>query len=428
VEDLPEGVAVTTAELPACSGGDPSTLADGSAAGSTGETVHVAGLESAFVTDACLRVVVSFGSGPAGFFWDDLPPDTGPADTVPNLFTTMSGGSGLIVDLGTTDSAWPAATETDDGVFLVREPQGSDGSNRGDLNLVVLRPADGDLTLLPDRGLAVLDLTVEAQPPTGSGVALSAWSPMVGRGSVQATGVARPFEANLEVQIEDAEGRPVEAVYSGSTALGTTESTGYGVQTTDWTEAWGRFGVRAEGLEPGAYTLVLNATGGADGPTPLRVPFTIEEAGPAPLPIPDAADQAVAANLIAAAKGQLDLASLPLADEVVVMLGPVVYATPTAAELAEPAPWRSEEMAFAEAIGEFSALDVLARSHAVRFTEGPIPWCAGPARRWPGRIAGLRQVTIEPVGIDSCIEWFGVSLFIDDNDRIAGVALDLFGP
>ena len=37
-------------------------------------------------------------------------------------------------------------------------------------------------------------------------------------------------------------------------------------------------------------------------------------------------------------------------------------------------------------------------------------------------------MNVEPTGIDSCIQWFGVHLFLDDDDRIAAVSLDLFGP
>ncbi|MCP5030635.1 MAG: hypothetical protein GY939_02455, partial [Actinomycetia bacterium] len=47
---------------------------------------------------------------------------------------------------------------------------------------------------------------------------------------------------------------------------------------------------------------------------------------------------------------------------------------------------------------------------------------------WPAEYDGLRQINIEPIGIDSCISWFGVSVFLDSSDQIAGVVLDLFGP
>ena len=92
-----------------------------------------------------------------------------------------------------------------------------------------------------------LELGDGSPPPSGAGVVLT--SPVLaGSGAVDVVGLARPFEATLEVSLEDASGDPVEAVFSGSDFLGTISTSEYGVGATDWLEAWGMFAVRAEGL------------------------------------------------------------------------------------------------------------------------------------------------------------------------------------
>ncbi len=181
-------------------------------------------------------------------------------------------GFGAVVDLGGVRSAWSGATETADGIYLVR-----DGDR---LQLWSPTPVDR-LTVhrLDDRGIVVVDLVVDSEraaSPTGPGVVLTR-QPWAGLGSFEAIGIARPFEANLGVAIYDDSGNPVEAVYSGSLSIGTIRATTYAVQTEDWTQAWAPFAVRAEGLVPGEYTMVLNAQGGSDNPQTLQLSFTVAE-------------------------------------------------------------------------------------------------------------------------------------------------------
>lgn len=123
-----------------------------------------------------------------------------------------------------------------------------------------------------------------------------------------------------------------------------------------------------------------------------------------------------------------DATDVPLADEVILLLGPDIKASTPADELVDPGAWTIDEAdGFGGFDGPFSALSAL-DTNSLRFTAGPVPHCAGPPRDWPSELDGLRQVNIEPVGIDSCIAWFGVHLFLDGDDRIAAVAYDLFGP
>ncbi len=421
-EPLPESLPVTLAEVPACAGGfEPIETGAGLADG------HVYGLDAGRVTDDCLRVVVTFGAGRAPFEWYELPGSIGPAAGLPDVVVTMSGGQGASLDLGAVSSAWPTATD-DEQVYVVRSVDRS-------LDLVTPRHVDGvTVTGLPDRGVAVIDLELGdgSPPPSGAGVVLT--SPVTtGAGSVAVRGIARPFEATLGVSIEDPSGAAVEAVYSGSDFLGTAATTEYGVGTTDWAEAWGTFAVRADGLAAGRYTLVLTAQGGADDPDTLRVPFTIDDDpdGDASVPaLPSATDQAAAQALVDFARGGSggSIDGVPLADDVTLLLGAEPYATASPGQLAEREAWTADaESGFGGFAGPFNPLDQLEQPN-LRFTTGPIPHCAGPPVAWPAELDGLRQVNVEPVGIDSCIAWFGVHLFLDDDDRIAAVALDLFGP
>ncbi|MCP3910051.1 MAG: hypothetical protein GY713_03760, partial [Actinomycetia bacterium] len=180
--------------------------------------------------------------------------------------------------LGDIDSVWPGATETADGDYVVRQHDGS-------LQLWSTQPTRRTTVEgLSDRGIVVIDLTLDpasSPPATGPGVVLTQpvnpW-----KGSVEVTGIARPFEAIVEAQIEDDTGAPVSAIYSGSLRWGTRRASGYGVETNDWTEAWAPFAVRAEGLAPGDYTMVLEAEASGDPLSGLRIPFSVTEAGPVP--------------------------------------------------------------------------------------------------------------------------------------------------
>ena len=417
VETMSDGLAVGTDEVPACGSGldridpGPDRLDDG----------YLYALESGIVADGCLRVILTFGSGSAPFVWDELPSSTGPAAELPQVITTMSGGFGVSIDLGVTDGAWPGATQTNDGAYAVRLDDGS-------LDLVTPLPVDGvTTTALTERGIVVVDLSLGdgERPPAGAGVALTR-PVLAGSGTVDIVGVARPFEANLGVTVEDSAGRAVDAVFSGGDHLGTLRGTEYGVGTTDWTEAWGAFALRIEGLAAGDYVVVLNADGGADDPDTLRLPITLDSGGEPPS-IPSDAELAAAQALLDLARGG-DVDRVPLADEVHLGLGAQSpFTTASRPELADRATWTAPDELFNGFTGPFNALDRLGTT-GLRFTSGQAPHCAGPPLTWPGEYGAYRQVNIEPVGIDSCIQWFAVHLFLDDDDRIAAVVLDLWAP
>lgn len=89
------------------------------------------------------------------------------------------------------------------------------------------------------------------------------------------------------------------------------------------------------------------------------------------------------------------------------------------------------ETEYAERAGPFSALDVLAESGGwYELREGVAGTC--PQRRGaaPQELAGLRALTLSsPADVTTaCLEWWGVTLFLDAQDRIRGVALRLGSP
>jgi len=419
---LPEGLPVTVDELAPC--GTPGETIETSSSGSRSPG-HVYAVDSALVSPDCLRVVVTFGTGAAPFELETALAGLSPADSLPLVRGVESGSFGVVVDLGAIDSVWPGATETDDGVYVVRRQDRT-------LELRIPDPVNGSsVTGFDDRGIVVVDLELDpdrAKPPAEGGVVLTRDPDSgFGPGSFEVTGITRPFEANLEVSVEDGDGSAVEAIFSGSLYLGTTRTDEYAVQTIDWTEAWAPFAVRVEDLAPGRYTMVLNANGGSDTPPALRIPFTVAERGSEP-DLATAVELDTVEALVNFARGGGRVASVPLADEVTLGLGLAESRTLGRAELADADVWISDVTDFEGFSGDFGVLETLARSGPVRITSGAIPYCVGPPRDWPAPFDGLRQVNIEPIGVDSCIAWFGVSLFLNPAGEIEGVVLDLFGP
>ncbi|MDH3704975.1 MAG: hypothetical protein OES57_02860 [Acidimicrobiia bacterium] len=88
-------------------------------------------------------------------------------------------------------------------------------------------------------------------------------------------GFARPFEANISLQMLDSTGQPFEGVRWGSSEGDVTGSSTY-TMTTDWVSAWGVFSFEILDIAPGDYTLRMVGNGGVDEPPSLDIPFTVE--------------------------------------------------------------------------------------------------------------------------------------------------------
>lgn len=121
----------------------------------------------------------------------------------------------------------------------------------------------------------------------------------------------------------------------------------------------------------------------------------------------------------------------PFADEVWVGIEGGPTATTLAGDaLGEPAAWELDT-AYAERSGPFSALDTLAASGGYYQLQGGVDGtCPGGNAEWPPVLAGLRAISLTvPDDVTSaCLEWWGVTLFLDSRDRIRGVALRLGAP
>lgn len=85
---------------------------------------------------------------------------------------------------------------------------------------------------------------------------------------------------------------------------------------------------------------------------------------------------------------------------------------------------------YAERSGPFSPLDVVASSGGYFEVHEGIPGCAGTTDDVPDELVGLRAITLTPPRdtVGACMEWWGVTLFLDENHLIRGVALRLGSP
>jgi hypothetical protein len=107
----------------------------------------------------------------------------------------------------------------------------------------------------------------------------------------------------------------------------------------------------------------------------------------------------------------------------------LLVTTVSPARRADPSAWHLEGE-YAERGGPFSALDVLAGSGGYfEVHRGIVGTCPAGDNDPPSELAGLRAIslTVPEASIDSCMNWWGVTLFLD-GDAIRGVALRLGSP
>lgn len=104
--------------------------------------------------------------------------------------------------------------------------------------------------------------------------------------------------------------------------------------------------------------------------------------------------------------------------------------TLTVTSAADPASWRLDPGDyFRGSTGGFSALDLLKKAKGpLKFGIGPHAHCAGPPVPAPPIVAGLRDLSIQPNRMASCLDWFTVDLFVDAQHRLVAVTLDLWEP
>ncbi|HEX6150207.1 PASTA domain-containing protein [Nocardioides sp.] len=99
------------------------------------------------------------------------------------------------------------------------------------------------------------------------------------------------------------------------------------------------------------------------------------------------------------------------------------------AQRADLSAWRLDTL-YAERSGPFSALDVLAASGGYyQLHRGTSAGCSGDADD-PPAMAGFRSITLSSPRdtTDACLDWWSVTLYLDEDDLIRGVALRLGAP
>ncbi len=99
-------------------------------------------------------------------------------------------------------------------------------------------------------------------------------------------------------------------------------------------------------------------------------------------------------------------------------------------ERGDLAAWRMDA-SYAERSGPFSPLDTLAGSGGYyALVKGVAQTCLGGNDETPPGLKGLRAISfIAPDDVtSSCLEWWAVTLFLDSQNRIKGVALRLGSP
>jgi hypothetical protein len=125
------------------------------------------------------------------------------------------------------------------------------------------------------------------------------------------------------------------------------------------------------------------------------------------------------------------------ADGVRLGLADIVSEPIPVAELGDRARWVMHAEEFRGYAGPFSALETLAqwRTNAggppveeLVVTVGDHPHCASAPVPPPNEVEDFQRVSVQPVGIDSCIQWWTVDLFVTDDGGIAAVTLDRYEP
>lgn len=123
---------------------------------------------------------------------------------------------------------------------------------------------------------------------------------------------------------------------------------------------------------------------------------------------------------------------LPFAEEMRLGLGSELHKSLNRSELADPAAWIIDGELFRAYTGPFSALDVAAGAdgQAIVVSVGDHPHCASPPMAPPDDLVDLTRVSVQPDSdeIDSCLQWWTVDFFVNDDGRIEAVTLDLWEP
>lgn len=134
---------------------------------------------------------------------------------------------------------------------------------------------------------------------------------------------------------------------------------------------------------------------------------------------------------------------LPFAGEVQLGLSRDIRTALDVADAPQASAWVLNAEYFRAHTGPFSALDpiqrhaddarsmsIRARGGAFAVSVGDHPHCASPPVPAPQGFERHRRVSVQPSesSIDSCLSWFSVDLFLNEEGSIAAVTLDIWEP
>jgi hypothetical protein len=149
-----------------------------------------------------------------------------------------------------------------------------------------------------------------------------------------------------------------------------------------------------------------------------------------PRGMPTAADETLVGAFAAFARAPSvrTLDAVPFADKVRLGLSDRLKIERASRDLVRPEAWVLHEVPFRGRVGPFSALELLANSGPTIIWVGPHPHCASPPVPPPADLLGSRRISVQPTGIDTCLLWWTVDLFVSPAGRIEAVTLDLWDP
>ncbi|MEN8706054.1 MAG: hypothetical protein ABF306_07955 [Nocardioides marinisabuli] len=135
--------------------------------------------------------------------------------------------------------------------------------------------------------------------------------------------------------------------------------------------------------------------------------------------------------------------SLPFGEEVRLGLSRDLGTALDGADASQSSAWVLQAKGFRAYVGPLSALELIhrhadetrstsvrERGGAFRVSVGDHPHCAGQPVPAPQGFEGHRRVSVQPseAFIDSCLSWFTVDLFMNEEESIAAVTLDVWEP
>lgn len=135
-------------------------------------------------------------------------------------------------------------------------------------------------------------------------------------------------------------------------------------------------------------------------------------------------------------------AALPFAPVVRLGLGRDLLTTVRGNDISDAANWVLDVEYFRATSGPFNALRPVKMTVNEERTEpggngspfkvsvGEHPHCASPPMAPPDGLQTLRRVSLQPADdtIDTCLRWFSVDLFLNQERRVVAVTLDIWEP